>query len=67
MNRKRLVIGIGLFVAAIAATTCVRYCLDAMRQHRGFGQRRALDARRPAARMRSRDRDRDQEAAALAA
>lgn len=67
MNRKRLVIGIGLFVAAIAATTCVRYCLDAMRQHRGFGQRRALEARRLAARVGGRNRDRDQDAAALAA
>jgi hypothetical protein len=66
MNRKRLVIGIGLFVAAIAATTCVRYCLRAMRQH-GVGQRRAWETRRRAARVGSRDRDRDQQAAALAA
>lgn len=63
MDRKRLVIGLGLFAVAIG----VRHCLRAMREHGGVGQRRLSEACRPADCMRRRDHDRDQEAAALAA
>lgn len=64
---KRLVIGAGLFAAAVAPVIGVRHCLRAMREHGGVGQRRLSAACRPADCMRRRDHDRDQEAAAIAA
>ena len=67
MDRKRLVIGVGLFAAAIAMVIGLRRCLRAMHEHGGFGQRRPPEACRPADCMRRLDHDRDQEAAALAA
>ena len=67
MNRKRLVMGVGLFAAAIALVIGMRHCLRAMREHGGVGQRRLSETCRPADCMRRRDHDRDQEAAALAA
>jgi hypothetical protein len=66
MNRKRLVVGVGLFVAAIALVIGARHCLRAMREHRGVGQR-LLEACRPADCMRRRDHYGDLQAAALAA
>ena len=67
MYRKRLVIGVGLFAAAVAPVVGMRHCLRAMREHGGIGQRHLSEACRPADCMRRRGHDRDQEAAALAA
>jgi hypothetical protein len=67
MDRKRLVIGVGLFAAAIVLVIGVRHCLGALREHGGVAQRRLLDACRPTDCIRRRDHDGDQEAAAFAA
>lgn len=67
MNRKRLVLGVGLFAAGSALLIGMRHCLRAMREHGRVGQRRLSEACRPADCMRRPDHDRKQEAAALAA
>jgi hypothetical protein len=67
MDRKRLVIGIGLFATAIALVTCVKHCLRAMSKHGAAHQQSRLGACNPADCILRSERDQHQEAAALAA
>ena len=59
MNRKRLVIGIGVFGAAIAMVTCVRHCRRMMSERGATGQNSLMECCGPARRARhTRDQQR---------
>ena len=67
MNRKRIVIGIGLFAAGIALVTAARHCLRLMSERANAGPSCLPAACRPGATPSSPDEEQDRESPALAA
>jgi hypothetical protein len=67
MNRKRIVIGIGLFAGGIAMVACARHCRRVMSERGGAGHSCLPASRRPRGIARRSDEDRGHELPALAA
>ena len=67
MNRKRIVIGIGLFAAGIALVTAARHCRRLMSERANAGPSCPPAACRPGATAPRPNREQDSESPALAA
>jgi hypothetical protein len=67
MNRKRIVIGIGLLAAGIALVTCARHCRRMMSERGGVGHSCLPASSRSRGSAQRSDEDRAHELAALAA